>query len=173
MIDKTTPAKKTKLPRNIKPNEVVPFTKAEIAAMVRVCDTFGQRTYERLRAKAILLITLRYTALRIGDMSMLAKDRISKDGDRWRIFIRTEKSGQAVFLPVPPDLKAALDGMPPPNRNPNSRYFFWNEISKPKTQKAHILTASCGRCSRKLASRMRMRTGLRHTLATELLGRGA
>ena len=131
------PAKKTKLPRNIKPNEVVPFTKAEITEMVKACDTFGQRTYERLRARAILL-TLRYTALRIGDVSLLARDRISKDGDQWRIFIRTEKSGQPVFLPVTADLKAALDLVPSPNRNAESRYFFWNEVSKPKTQKAHI-----------------------------------
>ena len=94
---KVNPTKKAKLPRNIKPNEVIPFTKAEIAAMLKACETFGQRTYERLRARAIIL-TLRYTALRIGDVALLAKDRISKDGDRWRIYIRTEKSGQPVFL---------------------------------------------------------------------------
>ena len=61
-----------------------------------------------------MILTLRYTALRIGDVSMLARDRISRDGDRWRIFIRTEKSGQPVFLPVPPDLKLALDSVPRP-----------------------------------------------------------
>jgi len=65
--------------------------------MIKACDTFGQETYERLRVKAIVL-TLRFTALRIGDVSLLARDRISKDGDQWRIFIRTEKSGQPGVL---------------------------------------------------------------------------
>jgi integrase len=98
-------------PRNLKPNEVVPFTPAEIKAIVLACDRIGNRQYDRLRARAAIL-TLRYTALRIGDVSMLARDRISQDGDRWRIFVRTEKSGQPVFLPVPPDLKLALDSVP-------------------------------------------------------------
>jgi site-specific recombinase XerD len=168
---KNNPAKKTRLPRNLKPNDVVPFTRTEIAAMVKACDTFGQQTYERLRVRAILL-TLRYTALRIGDVSMLTKDRISRDGEQWRIFIRTEKSGQPVFLPVPPDLKAALDCVPSPNRNPDSRYFFWSEQCTVKTQKAHV-----DRFMRSLFKQAGIVNGhchrWRHTLATELLGRGA
>ena len=93
---KENPARKIKMPRNIKPNEVVPFTSAEVAAILKACDSIGKRRSERLRCRAMML-TLRYTALRIGDVSMLARDRISRDGgDRWRIFIRTEKSGQPV-----------------------------------------------------------------------------
>ena len=164
-------AKKIKLPRNIKPNEVVPFTSAEVGAMLKACDSFGRSPYERFRVRAILL-TLRYTALRIGDVSMLARDRISRDGDRWRIFIRTEKSGQPVFLPVPPDMKAALDCVPAPARNPDSRYFFWNEQGTPKTHKAHVdraLRALFNEAGVKGAHAHRFR----HTLATELLGRGA
>lgn len=165
------PAKKIKLPRNLKPNEVVPFTSAEVAAIVKACDGHGKSQYERLRCRAMVL-TLRYTALRIGDVSMLARDRISQDGDRWRIFLRTEKSGQPVFLPVPPDMKAALDAVPAPLRSPESRYFFWNGVGKPKTHKAHV--------DRSLRAVFRA-SGVvnahahrfRHTLATELLGRGA
>ena len=70
-------AKRIKPPRNIKPNEVVPFTAKEITAMVNACKTFGKSQYERLRVRAMIL-TLRYTALRIGDVSMLAKDRIQQ-----------------------------------------------------------------------------------------------
>jgi integrase/recombinase XerC len=165
------PAKKIKLPRNIKPNEVVPFTPAEVAAILMACERIGKKQYERLRARAIIL-TLRYTALRIGDVSLLAMDRISRDGDKWRIFIRTEKGGQPVFLPVPPDLKAALDRVPPPVSNINSRYFFWNGTGKPKTHKAHI-----DRCLRRVFKESGVRGAhahrFRHTLATELLGRGA
>jgi len=116
---------------------VVPFASADIAKILSACDTHGRSQYERLRCRAMIL-TLRYTALRIGDVSMLPRDRMSRDGDRWRIFLRTEKSGQPVFLPVPPDLEAALDAVPAPLRCPESRYFFWNEQGKPKTHKAHV-----------------------------------
>src|SRR5208337_2258279 len=126
-----------KPPRNIKPNDVEPYTRAEISLIVEACGRIGRSSYERLRARAMVL-TLRYTALRLGDVAMLTRDRISRDGDRWRIFLRTEKSGQPVFLPVPPDLKTALDCAPAPLRNPESRYFFWNGIGTEKTHKAHV-----------------------------------
>jgi site-specific recombinase XerD len=168
---KENPAKRIKLPRNVKPNEVVPFTAAEVAAIVKACDSFGKTKYERLRARAMIL-TLRYTALRIGDVSMLAKDRISRDGVRWRIFLRTEKSGQPVFLPVPPDMKAALDCVPAPVSNVHSNCFFWNGTGKPKTHKAHV-----DRCLRAVFKESGVQGAhahrFRHTLATELLGRGA
>jgi site-specific recombinase XerD len=168
---KDNPATEINLPRNVKPNEVAPFTTAEIRAILLTCDRIGMEQYERLRARAMVL-TLRYTALRIGDVSMLSKDRISGNDDKWRIFIRTEKSGQPVFLPVPPDLKLALDAVPPPMGNRDSRYFFWNGIGKPKTHKAHI-----HRCLRVVFSKSGVRGAhahrFRHTLATELLGRGA
>jgi len=103
---------------------------------------------------------------------MLARDRISRDGDQWRIFLRTEKSGQPVFLPPPPDLKAALDNVPPPVSNIDSRYFFWNGTGKPKTHKAHV-----DRCLRAVFKESGVEGAhahrFRHTLATELLGRGA
>jgi site-specific recombinase XerD len=168
---KENPARKIKMPRNLKPNEVVPFTTTEVGAILKACDTFGKSPYERLRARAIVLM-LRYTALRIGDVSLLARDRISRDGDRWRIFLRTEKSGQPVFLPVPPDLKAALDCTPAPLRSPESRYFFWNGIGTEKTHKAHV-----DRCLRAVFKESGVVGAhahrFRHTLATELLGRGA
>lgn len=165
------PAKKIELPRNLKPNDIVPFTPAELTAILMACDRVGKQQYERLRARAMIL-TFRYTALRIGDVSFLAKDRISKDGDRWRIFLRTEKSGQPVFLPVPPDLKAALDRVPPPMSNTESRYLFWNGTGKAETHKGHM---------HRLFQRIFKLSGVkdahphrfRHTLATELLGRGA
>ena len=54
----------------------------------------------------------------------------------------------------------------------DSRYFFWNETSKPKTLKAHI-----DRALRSLFKAAAVQGAhahrFRHTLATELLGRGA
>src|SRR5665213_1262293 len=165
------PAKKIRSPRNIKGNDVVPFTPGEVTAILQACEGIGKQSYERLRARAMVL-TLRYTALRIGDVSMLARDRVTRDADRWRIFLRTEKSGKPVFLPIPPAMKAALDAVPPPLSNAESKYFFWNGTGKPKTHKAHI-----DRCLRAVFKASGVQKAhahrFRHTLATELLGRGA
>ncbi len=62
-------ARRIKSPRNLKPNDVEPFTPAEVGAIVKACDVVGRGAYERLRSRAMIL-TLRYTALRIGDVSM-------------------------------------------------------------------------------------------------------
>jgi site-specific recombinase XerD len=165
-------ARQIKSPRNIKPNEIQPFTASEVAAIIKACDLIGFLPYERLRARAMIL-TLRHTALRIGDVAMLTRDRISRDGDRWRIFLRTEKSGQPVFLRVPADMKAGLDAVPMPHCSVReSRHFFWSGTSTEKAVKAKV--------DRSLAALFR-KSGVPHghahrfrlTLATELLGRGA
>ena len=58
------PAKRIKGPRNIKPAEVVPYTPAEVGKMIAACDVIGRGPYERLRARAMVLL-MRYTGLRI------------------------------------------------------------------------------------------------------------
>jgi site-specific recombinase XerD len=165
-------ARQIKSPRNIRPNEVQPFTRAEVTAIIGACELIGFLPYERLRARAMIL-TLRYTALRIGDVAMLARDRISRDGDRWRIFLRTEKSGQPVFLPVPPDMKAALDAVPVPHGSlVESRYFFWSGASTEKAIKANVDRTLAAVFKKSGVLRAHAHR-FRHTLATELLGRGA
>ena len=89
-------AARIKSPRNIKPNDVEPFSINEVGEIVKACDLIGRTSYERRRARAMVL-TLRYTALRIGDVAMLARDRISKDGQRWRIFLRRRKAANRSF----------------------------------------------------------------------------
>lgn len=69
-------------------------------------------------------------------------------------------------------MKAALDAVPAPLRKLDSRYFFWNEQGKPKTHKAHV-----DRCLRAVFKASGVAHAhahrFRHTLATELWGRGA
>jgi integrase/recombinase XerC len=161
-----------KSPRNIKPNDVVPFSSTEIKQIIEACDAIGRAPYERLRARAMIL-TLRFTALRIGDVALLARDRITKESRRWRMFLRTEKSGKPVFLPIPAELKAALDAAPLPRGcGEDSRYFFWNGLSSERAMK--------GIAERSLAAVFKASMvphahahRFRHTLATELLGSGA
>jgi site-specific recombinase XerD len=79
----TNPATELKPLRNIKPNEVVPYTLLEESEIL-ACDRIGggryQRegvTFERLRARAMMM--LRHTALRVSDVCTLRKDAISWD----------------------------------------------------------------------------------------------
>lgn len=165
-------ATRIKSPRNIKPNDVEPFSLVEVSEIIKACDFFGRTPYERVRARGMVLL-LRYTALRIGDVAMLARDRISKDGNRWRIFLRTEKSGKPVFLPIPNDLKEALDGLPVPRgAGVDCRYFFWNGATSERSIKGIAeRTLSAVFKASKVPHAHAHR--FRHTLATELLGRGA
>src|SRR5258705_11881890 len=105
-----------KSPRNIKPNEVVPYTLTEESKILAACEGFGGGRnpnggvpYERLRARALVQV-LRHTALRVSDVCTLRKDAISLDSDKsmWRVLLRTQKTGDPVYLPIPDALKLAL-----------------------------------------------------------------
>jgi len=135
--------------------------------MIAAADGIGNSAYERLRARAMLLL-LRYTGLRISDVATLRKDRIQNG----QIFLRTKKTGGLVFLPIPKVLEEALAALPMPRgAGENPRCYFWNEIS---TRDVAISTAK-----RTLRTAFRL-SGVkgarphrfRHTLATDLLARG-
>ena len=166
------PAAAIKGPRNIQPNGIEPYTLAEVGKIIEACDHFGRGEYERLRARAMVL-TERYTALRIGDIAMLARDRISRDGHRWRIFLRTEKTGKAVFLPIPDELRLALNALPAPRgAAPDCRYFFWNGITSERAVKG-IAERALAAVFKKSGVKKAHTHRFRHTVATELLGAGA
>jgi hypothetical protein len=81
-------------------------------------------------------LALRYTALRIGDVAMLARGRISEAGERWRMFLRTEKSGNPVFLRIPGELKLALDALPiPRGADRECPFYFWNGATSERAVK--------------------------------------
>ncbi len=165
-------AKRIKPPRNIKPNDVESFSLDEVKLIIKACDHIGRGQYERLRVRAMVL-TLRYTALRIGDVAMLARDRFSKDSGKWRIFLRTEKSGKPVFLPIPTELKAALDRVPiPRGAAPDCRHYFWNGISSERTMKDTADRSLSAVFKSAMVPKAHAHR-FRHTLATELLGNGA
>ena len=97
------PAAAVDRPKNIKPNEVEPYTRDQVIRILMACDDFGRGPYERLRARAMVLL-LRYTALRISDVALLEKARV-RAGE---ITVRTMKSGKTVSLPVHPNSKRPL-----------------------------------------------------------------
>ena len=177
----TNPAKELEAPRNLKPNEVVPYTVHEESRILAACDQIGGgkynrsgARYEQLRARAMVML-LRQTALRISDVCTLQKDAISWDQDTaaWRIRLRTQKSGEPVYLPIPESLKLVLDALPLPRNAPQDcPYYFWNGLTSRR--------AVVGIAERTLAAVFK-KSGVknthahryRHTLATRLLEQGA
>lgn len=160
------PAHGIEKPKNIKPTEVVPYTREEVVKILAACDTIGRTSYERLRARATILL-LRYTALRIADVALLEKDRV-RDGE---INVRTQKSGQVVWLPIHPELQAALNALPAPRGCTESKYFFWSGNGAAESMvRAAERTLSAVFVKAEVVDAHAHR--FRHTLATELLEKG-
>jgi integrase len=110
----------------VEPNPTRPFTKAEmnriLAAIERYPDKsrrFGRPNALRLRA---FVLTLRYSGLRIGDVTSLHVERL--DGSK--IFLYSQKTGVPVYCVLPPFVAEALATVPRLSEN----YFFWTGTSK-------------------------------------------
>ncbi len=159
-------AKKIK-PLKAKIAPVVPYTAVEVTCMIAACDAMGRMSYERLRARAMLL-TLRYTGLRISNVATLERDRVNGG----QILLHAQKNGGSVFLPIPVELAQALGAVPAPRGSEREpRYFFWNGITSRR--------AVVGIAERTLAAVFH-KSGVkdahahrfRHTLATDILVKG-
>jgi integrase/recombinase XerD len=178
---RANPAKELKPPRNLKPNEVMPYTLQEESRILAACDQIGGGKYnrsgahyEQLRAKAMLML-LRHTALRVSDVCTIRKDAISWDekNSTWRVFLHTQKTGDPVFLPIPESLKLVLDALPlPRNAAKDCPYYFWNGQS---TRRAVVGIAerTLGAVFKKSGVKDAHAHRYRHTLATRLLEQGA
>jgi site-specific recombinase XerD len=164
-------AQRIKGPSNISPNEVEPYSIAEIERILAATQEFGRGAYERKRSKAIMM-TLRYTALRIGDVAVLRRDRITRKNGQWLIFLHATKNNKPVFLPIPLQMKEALDAVPTPRgAKKECPYYFWSGDSEQRT-----IVSTVGECVRAVFRKSGVQKAhahrFRHTLATELLGAG-
>lgn len=164
---KANPARVVRMP-NAKLPQPEPYTPAEVQAMLAACDTFGQRDYERKRARAMILL-LRHTALRIGDVALMERERI-KDG---KVRVRTEKNGKDVCLPLPSHVLRAIEELPSPAAaGRESKYLFWSGNGSRETMKR-----SADRTLRKVFKKAGLEGAhahrFRHTLVVELLLEGA
>lgn len=161
------PAALVDMPKNVKPAPREPDTPKEVARIVGACEFIGRNVYERLRARAMVLL-LRYTALRVSDVATLARDRI-RNGE---IHLYTAKNGKPVRLPIHPDLQAALDILPTPRAaGPDCRYYFWSGHG---TKRAMVRDATRTLAVVFNASGVKKAHAhrFRHTLATEILEMG-
>lgn len=117
---KTNPAVALKSPKPKKPSErVKTFTKEQLASILKACDKYPERnSYGRdnpARVRAFVLM-LRYSGLRIGDCVGLKREHLDRD----RLFLRTQKSGESVYVPLPEVATDALKEI-----EGDDEYFFW------------------------------------------------
>jgi integrase len=70
-----------------------------------------------------MTLVFRYTALRISDVAVMKRAHVSDD----QVFVRAEKNGKPVRLPIPVDLVQALAAVPHPRAaSETCPYFFWS-----------------------------------------------
>ncbi len=159
------------MPKGILPADREPYTEEEIVALLNACEVIGQQAYERLRARAMIMV-MRYTGLSIRNTFLLRRDQIH-DG---RLEVRRSKNGKPIYVPVTFDLQAALDAVPVPRRaeNPNCPYYFYSgrqeiEIEYAQRSAEGTMRAVFNRSGVRNAKTHRFR----HTLATRMLEQGA
>jgi len=104
----------------------MPYCEDEMKKIIAACSQYpnchGNYDPEYGPKLKAFVLLLRHSGLRIGDALMLERKRLKRD----RLFLYTQKTGTPVYVPLPPELVAALNFCP--NRNPE--YFFWSGESK-------------------------------------------
>lgn len=81
--------------------------------------------WRRQRGLAMLLLC-RHSGLRISDAARLERSKLLAND---ALFLRTTKTGQHVYVPLPPDVATRLLAL----KNDNPKYFFWNGTSARET----------------------------------------
>jgi site-specific recombinase XerD len=152
------PAKLVDTPRGVnRSRQVDPYADDEMAAMLDVAANLPY-AYDRWRSRAAILL-MRYIGLRVCDVAALRRDAVSGG----MITLRAKKNDMAVRLPVPEHLQSALSLVP----RTSDKFFFWRGRSKRQLER--LLDKVFKKAGVNGATPHRFR----HTLATEMLSRGA
>jgi integrase/recombinase XerD len=105
----------------IRPRPTLPFTQEEMKRILDAVKAYPDKSGKMGRPNSIRLfafvLLLRYTGLRIGDVTSLTVDRISGN----KILLYTQKTGQPVFCVIPDFVEDALENSP----RSSDKYFFW------------------------------------------------
>jgi site-specific recombinase XerD len=161
------PAKSLKRPRMQEANDVIPYTRNEIVRIIAACDQIGKTSYERRRARAMVLL-MRFAGLRISDVVTLSRDHVRGN----RLEKRAVKNNCWIRVELPAVVVEALEILPHPKiaAQNNRRYFSKDSAGLRSLVKGawRTLAAVFKRSGVKDAIPHRFR----HTLASELLGKG-
>lgn len=112
-------------PPKVVQRPTMPFTHGEMVKILAATETYSSKArLNGLRIRTLILL-LRYTGMRIGDVVSLSADRVAGN----RIFLFTAKTGTPVHAFIPDFVSEALKATPPMNE----RYWFWTGIGKLNT----------------------------------------
>jgi integrase len=148
-------------------NEVVPYTRNEIVKIIAACDEIGRTSYERRRSRAMVLL-MRYAGLRISDVVTLERGHI-----RGAYLVkRTVKNHKLIQVELPISVLEALDLLPHPKAaTMDNRRFFYSD-----TTGLRSLVKGAWRTMDAVFKRSGVVGAhphrFRHTLASDLLGKG-
>lgn len=112
---KINPASVLKVPKS-KAKQVVPFSDSEMEKILWATEIYKDDPPGRRAQVHAFVLVLRYSGLRIGDVTALKRETLS-DG---KLLLRTAKTGTDVWLPLKKEVVSALGALK--NR---SDYFFW------------------------------------------------
>ena len=161
------PAKALKKSRRGEANDIVPYTRDEIISIIAACDQIGRSSYERLRARAMVLL-MRYAGLRISDVVTLSRDHIRGN----YLEKRTIKNNKRIRVELPPVVLEALDVLPTPKAAArDNRRFFSNDSTGLRSLVKGAWRTMDAVFKRSMVQRAHPHR-FRHTLASELLGKG-
>jgi site-specific recombinase XerD len=161
------PAADIARPKLREQNSVIPYTPDEVAKIIAACDKMGRSLYERLRTRTMVLL-MRFAGLRISDVVTLSREHIQGN----YLVKRAVKNNRLIRVELPGFVLQALAITPHPKAAPkDSKMYF----AGPGSSRRSLLSGA----ERSMRSVFKL-SGVegahchrfRHTLASELLGKG-
>ena len=104
-----------------KPRPTLPFTDDEMTRILGAIEKYRDKTRKTGQANALrlraLVLTLRYTGMRLGDVATLSTERLIGP----KIQLYTQKTGVPVYCVLPQFVADLLECLP----RISDKYFFW------------------------------------------------
>jgi integrase/recombinase XerD len=97
---------------------VVPFSADDFEKILWATEIYPDKPKGRRAQVRAFVLLLRYSGLRIGDAIALRREKLVEG----KLFLRTAKTGTAVYVPLPADVCDALHAV----ENSNREFFFWS-----------------------------------------------